>query len=217
MAVAHNGTRKASRRDEKQPYHHGDLRAALMVAALALIEEHGVKGFALKDAARMAGVSIAAPYRHFADKDALISAIHAEGFGLFDAALTAAYELEGDAHARILELGVAYVRFALERTAHFRVMFGRMGGEGFKAGAEGAKGFQLLVRAVEGLMPGASEQSEHSRMDTVLACWSLVHGFALLQVDGAFASTVGGLDAEAQLRRTLGVLIAGVNESTSGG
>jgi len=214
MAVVNNLTRKASRRDEKQPYHHGDLRAALMVAALALIEEHGVKGFALKDAARMAGVSIAAPYRHFADKDALISAIHAEGFGLFDAALTAAYELEGDAHARLLELGVAYVRFALEHTAHFRVMFGRMGGEGFKAGAEGAKGFLLLVRAVEGLMPRASEQE---RMDMVLACWSLVHGFALLQVDGAFASTVGGLDAEGQLRRTLGVIVAGGNESILGG
>lgn len=213
MATAKKSARKDAGQDEKQPYHHGDLRAALMTATLTLIEEHGVKGFALKDAAKMAGVSIAAPYRHFADKEALISAIQKEGFGLFDSALTAAYELEGDVQARILELGVAYVRFALEHTAHFRVMFGRMGGEGFKAEPEGAKGFLLLLRAVEGLMPGASEQV---RMDMVLACWSLVHGFALLQVDGAFASTVGGMDAEGQLRRTLGVMVAGGSESTSG-
>ena len=74
----------------KRPYHHGDLRAALIRAALSLIEEHGVKGLALSDAARLAGVSVAAPYRHFKDKEALLAEIAAEGFVLFRDALARA-------------------------------------------------------------------------------------------------------------------------------
>ncbi len=73
--------------ETKRPYHHGDLRAALIRAALSLIEEHGVKGLALSDAARLAGVSVAAPYRHFKDKEALLAEIAAEGFVMFRDAL----------------------------------------------------------------------------------------------------------------------------------
>jgi AcrR family transcriptional regulator len=83
-------------RPAKRAYHHGDLRAALMRAALALIAEHGVKGLALSDAARLAGVSVAAPYRHFKDKEALLAEIAAEGFALFrDALALAAQKARG--------------------------------------------------------------------------------------------------------------------------
>ena len=81
-------TKSSSR---KHPYHHGDLRAALLQAALVLIEEHGVKGLALSDAARLAGVSVAAPYRHFKDKETLLAEIAAEGFVMFRDALAQAY------------------------------------------------------------------------------------------------------------------------------
>ncbi len=94
------------------PYHHGDLRAALMSAALSLVEEHGVKGLALSDAARMAGVSVAAPYRHFKDKEALLAEIAAEGFVLFrDALARASHSNPEDKVKRLVEMGVAYVEF----------------------------------------------------------------------------------------------------------
>jgi len=188
----------------KQPYHHGDLKAALMTAALQLIDRHGVKGFSLKDAAASAGVSTAAPYRHFADKEALLDAIRGEGFGLFNASLVAAYAGAESARDKIVELGVAYVRFALEHPAHFQLMFSMKGGEGPPEEPGDASGFMLLVQAVAALHPGASSQT---RDDLVLVCWSLVHGFAMLQREGVFDATVGSGDAEERLRRALSLLI----------
>jgi len=190
---------------EKQPYHHGDLRAALMQAALQLIDQHGIKGFSLKDAAADAGVSTAAPYRHFADKDALLRAIQNEGFALFNTALAAAYESASGEQARIVELGVAYVRFAFEHPAHFRVMFSGSGGDQPEPVANGgsASGFLLLVEAVAALHPHATEEI---RNDLVLVCWSLVHGFAMLQMEGAFGGSLGIGDPEGRLRRALTVL-----------
>ena len=108
----------------KRPYHHGDLRAALMTAALSLIDQHGVKGLALSDAAHLAGVSVAAPYRHFKDKEALLAEIAAEGFTLFrDALARAAQSHPEDKVKRLVEMGVAYVDFALHHRSHFKVMW----------------------------------------------------------------------------------------------
>src|ERR1700742_4576455 len=96
----------------KRPYHHGDLRSALLRAALSLIEEHGVKGLALSDAARLTGVSVAAPYRHFKDKEALLAELAPEGFALFRDALAHALKTHpDDKRKRLVEMGVAYVEF----------------------------------------------------------------------------------------------------------
>ncbi len=189
----------------RRAYHHGDLRAALMAAALALIDRHGVKGFSLKDAAVMAGVSTAAPYRHFADKDALLRAIQVEGFGLFNAALSDAFASRTSACERIEELGVAYVLFALRHPAHFRVMFGvrDMSAPPLEQDKQ-ASGFHLLVRGVAELHPEASDAVRH---DVVLACWSVVHGFAMLQMETAFVGMTEIPAIERQLRRTLRLMI----------
>jgi AcrR family transcriptional regulator len=196
---------------EKQAYHHGDLRASLMAAALALIERDGVKGFSLKDAAAVAGVSTAAPYRHFADKEALLYALKSEGFTLFNSALAEAYQRSQDPVGRLVELGVAYVVFALHHPAHFRIMFGLADGSERTpdvhpdpSQGNGGDGFLLLVKAVEALAPSAGPEAQR---DLVLACWSLVHGFAMLQMEGALARTVAVGGIEGQLRRTLGVLL----------
>jgi AcrR family transcriptional regulator len=173
-----------------------------MAAALSLIDQHGIKGFSLKDAAVIAGVSTAAPYRHFADKDALLLAIKLEGFGLFNAALAAAYASGSDACSRIEELGVAYVLFALRHTAHFRVMFGMSDG-GAPEGEE-VSGFSLLVRGVTELHPDAPPDVQK---DVVLACWSVVHGFAMLQLENAFVGMTDIGEIERQLRRTLRLMI----------
>lgn len=188
---------------EKQPYHHGDLRAALISAALTLIDRHGVKGFTLKDAARIAGVSIAAPYRHFADKDALLRAIQEEGLAAFDAALVASRDPAATPKAQLIELGVAYLRFALTHPAHIRVIFGMSGATREKMSQETRNGdaaYALLVDSVAALDPSAPEDLQR---DLVLACWSMVHGYALLQLEGAFAATGSTGDPETQLRRSL--------------
>ena len=192
---------------EKQPYHHGDLRAALMAAALKLIDQHGVKGFTLKDAARMAGVSIAAPYRHFADKEALLLAIQEEGFAAFDAALAASRNPASTPKEQLIELGVAYLRFALGHPAHIRVMFGMTvsASPEPKQSHHGEIGYALLVESVAALNPRAPQDLQH---DLVVASWSIVHGYALLQLDGAWAASGSTGDPETQLRRTLACLLA---------
>ena len=187
-----------------QRYHHGDLRAALMKAALKLIDEHGVKGFSLKDAAALAGVSTAAPYRHFADKDALIFELQEEGFALFNAALAAANARGTTPGSRIVELGVAFVLFAMANPAYFRVMFGLAHGQAGEPDPSRISGFLLLVDGVAALLPEAEAQV---RVDLVVACWSLVHGFALLQIEGVFDGTIQIGDVEGQLRGTLSLMI----------
>lgn len=110
---------------EKRPYHHGDLAAALKEAALGLIAEKGVSGFNLRDAARAAGVSHAAPYRHFADRDELLAAIAEDGFrGILEAFVEAAEKHPGDPLARFLEIGGTFMLYGISHPEHFRLMYG---------------------------------------------------------------------------------------------
>jgi len=107
----------------RSTYHHGDLRRALLDAALSGIAEMGVEAFTLREAARRAGVSPGAPYRHFDSKDALLAAVAEECAGRLGAAMERALaEGGGDAMKHFRRAGVAYVRFAFEHPAHFRVM-----------------------------------------------------------------------------------------------
>src|SRR5918996_3804673 len=100
-------------------YHHGNLRRAVLSAAVEAITEVGPAGVSLRVLARRAGVSHAAPAHHFGDKAGLLTALAAEGYELLADALTAAQQRTQD----FLEVGVAYVRFAVEHRAHFEVMF----------------------------------------------------------------------------------------------
>src|SRR5918998_5321656 len=102
-----------------RPYHHGDLRQAILTAAVAALAESGPAQLSLRDLARRAGVSHAAPAHHFGDKAGLLTAIAAEGYNLLADTLTAAQRRTAD----FLEVGVAYVRFAVDQRAHFEVMF----------------------------------------------------------------------------------------------
>jgi AcrR family transcriptional regulator len=104
-------------------YHHGDLRAALVDAAIALIAERGVRGFSLAEASRRLGVSAAAPYRHFADRDELLAAVAVRGLHVF--ATMAATEVGGDADPRqqLAAMTRAYVRFAAEQRPLFDALY----------------------------------------------------------------------------------------------
>lgn len=140
-------------------YHHGDLRKAVMVAAWKMVEREGLAGLSVREAARRAGVSHNAPYRHFADREALLAALVAEGFEQLNAAL------ESRAGR---ELGEAYVAFALRHPQRFRIMF-----SGARANAELQARFadSFAQLGPDGGAAGA-------------AAWSLVHGLALLILEG---------------------------------
>jgi AcrR family transcriptional regulator len=166
-----------------RPYHHGDLRAALIRAALQLVEQHGVKGLALSDAARLAGVSVAAPYRHFTDKEALLAEIAAEGFRLFRDALAAASQSHPkDQVKRLVEMGVAYVEFAVQHRSHFKVMWeGGISKEKYpEVGQAAYEAYLLLEKAAKDLLPAAQPGRQQALVATA---WSLVHGYASLTLE----------------------------------
>jgi AcrR family transcriptional regulator len=157
------------------PYHHGDLRRALLSSAVDMITEHGPAGVSLRELARRTGVSNAGPMHHFKDKAGLLTALAAEGFGLLADTLTATR----DRTDSFVELGVAYVRFAVEHRAHFEVMFRpdlhhpddpALTQARDRAGA-------ALEGGVEAV---GDERTGPDRRIAGVAAWSLVHGFATL-------------------------------------
>ncbi len=168
-------------------YHHGDLRRALLDAAVALVAEGGVDALNLREAARRAGVSHNAPYRHFADKEALLVAIATEGFERLAEALEAA-EAAGDDFERFVGGGEAYLRFALEHSAHYRVMFGptlaNKIGQHPDLDLVGMRAFKGLLDQVEraearGLLRGDTPPDA-----VATTMWAYVHGLAMLVLDG---------------------------------
>lgn len=175
-----------------QPYHHGNLRAVLVEQGLAMVEAGDAGALSLREVARRSRVSAAAVYRHFADRRALLAAIAAEGF----AALNAAFEqalaaLAGDDPlARLQALGVAYVEFALHHPGLYRLMFG---GEVApptgdpRLAAEGGSAYRALEAAVAACCGSTASASMVTA--AAVAAWSMVHGFAMLRLDGQLAGT----------------------------
>src|SRR5688500_4347412 len=138
----------------RRSYHHGNLRRALLDEALAIIRADGVEGVTLRDIGARLGVSRTALYRHFADKRALLAAVATEGFRMLREQLIAAWEDRGRGDAAFHAMGVAYVRFAVDNPAHYRVIFGGVvdpGGKEPELEAEARGAFQSLVDAVVAL------------------------------------------------------------------
>ncbi len=187
---------------EERPYHHGDLRHALLAAAVEAIGESGVGGLSLRDLARRVGVSHAAPVHHFRDKAGLITALATEGFDRLADALDEVRGAGGD----LLAIGVGYVRFALAHRAHFEVMFRR---ELYHADDPELRRAQQ--RAADSLRAGVSglpapiDEDDRTRI-VGLAAWSIAHGFATLWLGGALPGDALGDDPEAAARRVLGHL-----------
>jgi AcrR family transcriptional regulator len=192
---------------KKRPYHHGDLRTALIEAALSLVEMHGVKGLALSDAARQAGVSVAAPYRHFKDKEALLAEIAAEGFALFrDALALAANSNPKNNVQRLVEMGVAYVDFALEHRSHFKVMWeSGIPKENYpQVGKVAHEAYLLLEKAAMDLLPGAPAGQQQALVATA---WSIVHGYASLTLEKELDVVAKGGNEKKRLRQALHLLL----------
>jgi AcrR family transcriptional regulator len=162
----------------KASYHHGDLRAACVRAAMELLEESGETALSLRAVARRAGVSPAAPYRHYADREALVSAVAAVGYRELAERLAAAHASPSTPE-QIASVAVAYVQFALERPALFRIMFGEPCDRDNDERVAAADAVSLYVRQnVERTFPNADAQA------LATAIWALVHGLAFLHLDG---------------------------------
>ncbi|WP_425471499.1 TetR/AcrR family transcriptional regulator [Streptomyces griseorubiginosus] len=176
-----------------RPYHHGDLRRAILGAALDVIAAEGPAALSLRDLARRAGVSHAAPAHHFKDRTGLLTAIAAEGFGLLAAALKEAADLK--------DAGVRYVRFAREHPAHFQVMFapGFLRADDLELTTGRALATDALRSAVSGVR--AEDFGIDARLAGV-AAWSLAHGFATLLLSHNLDGPVGDKDPE-EVFRTL--------------
>ena len=204
---------------KQRPYHHGDLRQALVRSALEILSEAGVGGLSLRAAARRARVSAMAPYRHFADKEALLAAVAEYGFRELAARLTAATATAADPRAGLAALGVAYVLFACDQPSLFKLMFGPMVEKktGHPALDEAANAcFNALRQAVEAAK--FFEGDSHGD-DVSLACWSLVHGLSALIVDGRLAEhNIGPVEGVAtRLTRLLSDSVAALGDKKSGG
>jgi AcrR family transcriptional regulator len=173
-------------RKPPRPYHHGNLRGALLDEALATIRAEGVGALTLREIGARLGVSRTALYRHFADKRALLTAVATEGFRALRQQLVTAWEEGGRGREAFQSMGIAYVRFAVANPSHYRVMFGGFVDQQapeaeFAVEADGA--FQALVDALAALQHDGLVSAD----DTVLMAkfvWSVVHGVAMLGIDG---------------------------------
>ena len=161
-------------------YHHGDLRAALLDAAAALLAEHGVAGLSLRDCSRHAGVSHAAPYRHFASKEALLAALASQGFGWLYAAGMAAMAPHSDPVTRLDAYGHAYVRFALTHPHHFRLMFtSEIAPAAPPPSDQGGESAYVLLRDAAAAVSGSRDDPDL----VAVSYWSRPHGLAMLLLD----------------------------------
>ncbi|HEY4042471.1 MAG TPA: TetR/AcrR family transcriptional regulator [Rhodopila sp.] len=188
-------------------YHHGDLRGALLHAAEGLLRDVGPAELSLRAVARRAGVSAMAPYRHFADKDALLAGVAADGFDQFARRLRQATATGHDPRSALTAQGQAYILFARDEPALFRLMFGPIisGASAIDAlRAAGAPAYAVLQDAVVAFRP---DTDPSAREDLTLACWALVHGLACLIVDGNICQHLTGSDIEAQTARILDLLL----------
>jgi AcrR family transcriptional regulator len=166
---------------EKKSYHHGDLRSALIAEGLRLLAARDVEALSLREVARGVGVSATSVYRHFPDKEALLTALALEGLAKLGAAQKAAADDAGGGDAGFAATGRAYVRFALANPALFRLIFASPALSAAKAGGTLESEADSLLRA------NAAAAAARSGGDTsvrAVQAWALVHGLAMLMLDG---------------------------------
>jgi len=202
--------KQRGRRPAKAAYHHGDLARALIEAAQRLIEQGASPRLTLREAAEAAGVSVAAPYRHFADREALLAAVLAAGFRELARRTEAARRAARSPMAALVGVGLAYVAFAGDHPRIYRLMFGAECDKAHHPDlmAAGHEALSVLIDAVAdckaaGLIGRADVQQ------VALAGWSLSHGLASLHADGILAQTMPR-DLDATARTLIRMLVDGI-------
>lgn len=184
-------TSSASSKAQDGHYHHGDLKAALLAAAEDLLRERGLEGFTLRECARRAGVSHAAPAHHFGDLRGLFAEFAAVGFARLHQAMQGYRAAAGpDPVAQLHAAGRAYIDFAIANPAHFRLMFRRekldQNNARLQSAGEGAFGELKSALALAMGQPADADLTAQQ-----LAAWSTVHGYASLLLEGQLAPFCG--------------------------
>ena len=181
--------------ERKAPYHHGDLREALIAATRRLVMERGAESFTLADACRVAGVTTAAPYRHFRSKQEVLAEIASRGFDELRAQAMAVVAEKGPGTLEaIVAMGQAYVAFAVSETAVFRLMFGQ---EPSLKKAEHVTGtdhecFAHLIEQIT--LYCRKNRVGGDALQIALRLWTFVHGAASLQIDKDYLVIAPQLD-----------------------
>ena len=196
----------------RRSYHHGRLKDALIEAARNLIEQRGPQGFSLAEAARLVGVTPAAPYRHFSDRDSLMGEVARRGFDLFNDGLRQAWD-EGrpSPEAAFARMGRAYLDFARQEPGYYRSMFTRA--QELEASCPpgapvaAAQSFALLNEAA-GAVLRAQRRGGSDSAHLALQVWALSHGAATLMLGGYLPET-GGSDAYSLLDTGVRALVRG--------
>ena len=211
---------------DKDTYHHGNLRRALLDEALSVIAENGVEGLSLRKVASRVGVSHTAPYHHFADKTALVQALAGEGMGLMDERMAAAEQAAGDdPKERLLGIGMAYVTFAVERPDYYaafnapEINNATAQGQGDRPEESQGDTWQRLLGAIIACQ-GAGELPQGDPVVLGVYLWSLVHGLAELWRGGplsAMPQAAQGLEPLARqvLMAALGAMEAAAEMDTA--
>ena len=178
---------------KKKAYHHGDLKNALIKAGVEILAKDGVSGLSLRKVAGRAGVSHAAPYSHFVDKQALIAAISTEGFRqLYERISAVAKEYETKPSRQLAEVAWAYVQFALDDPDRFKVMFSAVlekEKEYPEFVEESQRNFELVKMIVEANQASGMLRSGPSDL-VALSAWGIVHGFVMLLLEGQISHTI---------------------------
>jgi AcrR family transcriptional regulator len=187
-------------RKSARSYHHGDLKTALKTAALKLVRQKGPRGFSLNEASRLAGVTVAAPYRHFEDKDALLAELICDGNAILAKEVREAVEGVNGVREQMLEAGMAYLHFSVRHADYFSVMF--------NAGIDKSKHPEVHASAQDAFSTilGLARQSGSTPellYQEAVSAWALVHGLASLNADGALTAVAGEEQAIEDLRRVL--------------
>ena len=201
---------ETSQASRKRRYHHGDLRETLIEATRELLVEKGADGFTLADACRRAGVTTAAPYKHFRDKSEILEEIVERGFDELTVRSRAAVEAHGPGTlGGIVAMGQAYVAFAVAETAVFRLMFGQSTAVKRAQDVEdsGRACFAGVIAQVElfcaqGQVPGDAKT-------LALELWTFVHGAACLLIDQDYDKVAPGLDVSRLVAEVTPRLLAG--------
>jgi len=179
----------------KKSFHHGDLREALIVATRELLIEHGPDGFTLADACRRAGVTTAAPYKHFRDKQEILEEIVARGFEELSAANAKAVAEGGPGTILgITAMGISYLEFAKSQPAVFRLMFGHKSKlREVKQVDESGK--QCLKHVIDEVAAYSRKHGHTADAEkTAIRLWTFVHGASSLELDGDYERVAPGLD-----------------------
>jgi AcrR family transcriptional regulator len=201
----------AARRNRAEPesgYHHGDLQEALIAATEAILADQGAEGFTLREAARRAGVSPAAPAHHFRNAPGLLTEVAIRGYDALGAALKQAAAAKGSEHQRLQAQGLAYVSFALKYPGRFQMMFSNKrliaDDERLRRAIKAAHHeFDIVVDQLIAKQPDATPKQ--AGIVATLA-WSTVHGFAKLALEGKFGAAgteAGRREIIAMLRQVL--------------